>query len=81
MIIEGSLTSRVLPPTILPVLFVEASVQLTGTVKEVGSITVTEKVLLMVGVNVPPLTPLIVMVSPVFKPCGPAVVTRHGLLT
>ena len=52
-----------------------------GMVNDVKSTTVTEKVLLIVEVNVPPLTLLIVTVSPVVKPCACKVVTLQGLLT
>ena len=45
----------------------------TGTVKVLASITVAVKVALIAGLNVP-LTPLIVTVLPVAKPCGCTVV-------
>ena len=83
MTIPVAVTSRVLAPTIKPVLFVDGTVQLTGIVKEVGSTTVTVVSVpaLMLGVKVPPLTLPMVTLSPVARPCGLTVVTRHGLLT
>src|SRR5207247_1076954 len=76
-----ALTSMVFAPTILPELTDEAAVQFDAIVKEVESTTVTGKVPLMVGLNVLPLTPLIVTLSPVVNPCACSVVTLHGLLT
>src|SRR2546429_205813 len=80
-------TSKVRPPTTEPVLTVAAAVQLVAMVKDVESTTVTAKVaLLMVGLKLPPLTPVMVTRSPVFKPWAivpliSPVVMRQGLLT
>src|ERR1044072_4264646 len=55
-------------------------VQLTGTVNVVvlPAGTVMVNVALIAGENVPPVTPLIVIESPVFRPCAPLMVIVAG---
>ena len=76
-----AVTSRVLPPTMLPVFGVDATAQLDAIVNEESVTLMTSKVPLMVGVNEPPETLAIVTLSPVLNPCGTCVVTKQGLLT
>ena len=56
---------------------VGSAVHATGTEKWVESTTVTTKVPLIVGENVPPVTPAIVTESPVASAVSRVVITTH----
>ncbi len=86
----GSVTSRVLEPTMLPTFGFAGEMQLTvasvNPEGSAGSTPLTVQVPLMVVpvglvvLKLPPEDPEIVTLSPLASPCGVTVVTRTGLL-